>query len=129
MRQKSNLESIFKKAGIGVAAACAASFLMCCILGLLVLRELLPVHAAPAAAVCLAGLCIFTACYVAVRAVPQSRLPVALGMALVFSLLCLAVKAAAFPGYEIHMGWPAAVPFLAAAAAGFLASRKKKCRR
>lgn len=129
MRQTSNLEGVLQKAGIGVAAACAGSFLVCCILSLLTLQELLPVRAAPVAAVCLGGVCVFAASYVTVRGIPQSRLPVSLGMALVFSLLCLAVKAALFSRWEMHIGWPAAVPFLAAAAAGVLASRKKKRRR
>ena len=129
MRQKPNLEGTFQKAGIGVAAACVGVFLMCCILGLLVLQELVPIRAAPAAAVCLGGVCVFTACYFTAREIPQSRLPVSLGMALTFSLLCLVVKTALFSGWEMHIGWPAAVPFLASAAAGLLASRKRKRRR
>ena len=129
MRQSQNLSSMLRRAGIGVAAACGGSFLLCCILSLLVLQELLPVGAAPVAAILSAGLCVFLACYFTARTVPQSRLPVSLGMALVFALLCLAVKAAAFPGWDTHFGWSAAVPFLAAAAAGLMASRKKKRRR
>lgn len=51
MKQKTAINGVIKRAGIGVAAACGAAFLVCCILGLLVLRELLSVTAAPTAAI------------------------------------------------------------------------------
>lgn len=129
MKQKTAINGVVKRAGIGVAAACGAAFLVCCILGLLVLRELLSVTAAPTAAIVGTGACVFASCYIVTRGIPQSKLPVAVGMALAFSLICLAIKAAAFPQWELAVRWPAAVPLLASAAAGLAASRKKRRRR
>lgn len=129
MKQKTGIPEVVKKAGLGVAAAFGATFIVCCLLAVLVLQELLPMAAAPVAAVIGAGLCVFVSSYFVARGIPQSKLPVAVAMALAFSLICLAVKAAGFPQWELTLHWTAAVPVLASVAAGLLASRKKRRRR
>lgn len=129
MKQKTCIPEVVKKAGLGVAAALGVTFIICCVLGALVLQELLPMAAAPAAAVIGAGLCVFMSSYIVASGIPQSKLPVAVAMALAFSLICLAVKAAGYPQWELTLHWPAAVPVLASVAAGLLASRKKRRRR
>lgn len=125
MKQTNSQHDFLKRAGLGVAAAWGASALMCGLLGLLVSKEVLPLHAAPVAAVVLSGLALFAACYLVARTAAKSRLPIALGMALAFSLLSIAIRAAAIPSQPMTFGWTTAVPFLAAAAAGLLSSKRK----
>ncbi len=129
MKQSNPQHDFLKRAGLGVAAAWVASALLCGLLGLLVSKEVLPLHAAPVIAVILAGAALFTACYLVARTASKSRLPIAMAMALVFSLVSMAIRAAAIPTQPMTLGWTTAVPFLAAAAAGLLSSKKKTRRR
>lgn len=113
----------------GVLAACGGAFLISGSMGFLVLKEALPIEAAPTAAILLMGLCVFLVCYLLVRKSAKSRLPLAMAMAAAFALLCFLSKAALFPKATFSFGWQSFVPFAAAALAGVMASKKKRVRR
>ena len=118
-----------KRIGLGALGAIGAAALICGLLAMLVSGELLPLTAGVTAAPVCFGLCLFGACFLTARSVPQSRLPVSLAVAALAVLLCLFGKAICFPSDPLLWDWRFAIPWAASAAAGLLASRKKTRRR
>ena len=114
---------------LAAAATAAAGFILCCLVGLLVSKEVLPVDGGRGAVVALVNGVLLLACFLTARQSPQSRLPVSMAVAAVFWVICLLIKAVAFSAWELSPGWTMALPPVAAAAAGLLASRRKTRRR
>ena len=118
-----------KRVGIGAAAAVGAAAVLCGLVGALISAEVLPISAGVTAAPVMLGLCLFGACYLVARSVPQSRLPVSLAVAVTATLLCLFAKALFFPSGTVAWDWRFLLPLAAALGAGVLSSRKKTRRR
>lgn len=127
--KKAAMDSIWKKAIVGILSSCVAALAISGLMGMLVLKELLPIDAAPVAVTLMMGLCLFIICYVVVRKSTKNRLPLSMVLAAGFSLICVLCKMAFFPMAAFSLGWQTTVPFFAAALAGVLASKKKKVRR
>lgn len=104
--------------------ALAATALLTGILGWLVLGEAVPYASAPMIAAILGALCLFGACYVAVKAAPDRRLLYALAMAGGYVGVGLLIRAALGAGAGFEADLRLVLPAAAAVAAGLLASRR-----
>lgn len=122
-------KTVGKRTALGALGAACAAVLAACLGGVLVQREALTIQAAALLVRVCASAALFGLCFSAARAVPKSRLPVALLTAGLYALLCLLGKAVLFSGAALGGGWWNLLPLAAAVAAGLLASRRKTVKR
>lgn len=121
--------AIVKRASLGVALAAACSFAAACLLGMLIINEILPLSSSGIAAGAAVFLSVLLTCYFTVRRIPQSKLPVALAMAVAYIVVSLFFGGVLFPASELQITWTIFLPVFAALIAGIWGSTQKKRRR
>ena len=116
---------------IGLTAVCIllAAGLLSCLLGVMILKEWIPLESGPTSAVIVFQLPMLFGCWIRAKSVKQGKLVVSLLTALAVLVLCILSKAIAFPEKELRPEWMSLLPFATAAAAGIGGSRKKQRRR
>lgn len=123
------LKNVLKRAGAGVGCMVILNFAVSCILGVLIWKEVVPLSLASALSGIMGAVIVFFVCMLTLKNIPQSKLPVALGMSLAYTVLALFLGNAAVSSDPTQITWFASMPFAAAAMAGVLGSRKKGRRR
>ena len=118
-------QKVFRRIGVAVIAALAATALLTGLLGSLVSNEVLTIDSGEDLACIIGCGALFTACMAVVPAVSQGRLPVAALTAAIYVVLLLVVKVMAFPQCAMAADWRMALLAAAPVAAGILSSRRK----
>lgn len=122
-------KEIVKKGAAGVGLAILSAAVLCSAVAVLIQHEMIPETAMQTTAMMIGAITVFLSDWIVVKKIPQSRLPVAIGMGAGYVILLSLLKLAIFPHAAFGRVWLFAVPIIASAFAGIIGSKKQKRRR
>ena len=118
-----------KEIGLTALLVVITAALLCCLIGVMILKEWISLDNASIAVMIVFNLLLLLGCWINARTVKQGKLIVSLLTALASVLLCILTKAIAFPEGEWKIEWALLLPFLIASAVGIAVSGKKQYRK
>ena len=114
---------------VTAAGVAISGLLLCMSLSAVVSHEILSMDMAKKIAIVLITVLLIFGCTLPAAKIPKSKLPICVGTAAIFFLICLIGKLILFPERTIVISWHMLFPFCAAIVAGVLSSKRKVYRR
>ena len=124
--KKKGINQIVLKTLLWTIGAWTASMLAGGFLALAAAKQWIDIQTARRLVFLLCMIILFATTLLAVRKLPRSRMPAALGMSVLYTSLSMCVG---LMGKSGEVSWRALVPVAVAAVAGLLAAKKKRYRR